>query len=251
MSVSTVIPVHVALVDKTLQQRVANLQEIVGALNASLTGEFKNAWNVRATVGAWLARTVPPNTWQVEVDDTLDEPGALGYHSDHHGQPYSKVVFTGSDTSITIDHEVKEMLADPMGSYMHQGRLPRGVEYKYKDFGLRHNTSYVHYLVEVCDPPEAFPYEVGGVLMSDFITRHWYDSKERPGVLYSHTGACKYPRQVLPGGYVSFCVGDFWYQVFADKHGMLEVSELGQFSSADFRTLREFTDHHARVYRNN
>jgi hypothetical protein len=60
--------------------------------------------------------------------------------------------------------------------------------------------------VEACDPCEAnnYGYQIQGTLVSDFITPHFYDSVETPGSPYSFTGAIKRPRQILPGGYISF-----------------------------------------------
>ena len=40
--------------------------------------------------------------------------------------------------------------------------------------------------------------------VSDFITPHFYDPVVTPGTRYSFTGAIKAPRQLLPGGYISF-----------------------------------------------
>jgi hypothetical protein len=47
-------------------------------------------------------------------------------------------------------------------------------------------------------------YQISGVLVSDFITPHFYDSVATPGSPYSFTGAIQRPRQILPGGYISF-----------------------------------------------
>jgi hypothetical protein len=76
-------------------------------------------------------------------------------------------------------------------------------------------------LVEVCDPSEAaqFGYSVNGVLMSDFYTPRYFDPIASNGVRYSFTDAISEPRQVLPGGYLSWLdpeTDDWWQETFFD-----------------------------------
>ena len=72
------------------------------------------------------------------------------------------------------------------------------------------------YLVEACDPCEAnnYAYEINGVAVSDFITPHFYDASVAANVSYSYTGSIKRPRQLLPGGYISYMVSEGkWQQI--------------------------------------
>jgi hypothetical protein len=59
------------------------------------------------------------------------------------------------------------------------------------------------YLIEACDPCQACSYDISGVLVSDFITPHYFEPHLLPGVRYSFTGAITAPRQVLRGGYLT------------------------------------------------
>lgn len=239
------LPVHVALVDETNTIGAQALAVVAGALNEQVARDFAPVWHVRATVGAYPK--APPNTWAIVIRERLDEPGALGYHTDAQNQPISYVMLT-PDWSVTCSHELLEMLADPWGNRMHGGRLPAGLEAKHADFGLRHDTSHVSYLLEACDPPEAVSYDIGGVAVSDFLLPGWYHANPDTHTAYSFAGGCRQPREVAPGGYVSWCVGDHWWQAFA-SHGALRVRDLGVFSRAEFGSVRAFTDHHARVFR--
>lgn len=243
------IPVHVALVDETGTINPSELGRVAGALNEQILHDFAPVWRVRASVGAYRAEDVPPHTWAIRIRRELDEPGALGYHTDDQNQPVSYVALT-PDWSVTASHELLEMLADPWGNRMHAARLPLNVE-DFEHFGLAHVSSRVHYLVEVCDPPEAVSYEIGGVDVSDFISHYWYRTNPPALGCYSHAGTCAQPRQVARGGYVSFCnqEGD-WFQVF-NWTGKLQVKDLGRFDRAEFGSLRAFTDHHARDFRAN
>lgn len=236
----TALPAQIALVDETGRLSLDTLARIAGAINEQIQRDFTPIWHARASVVAM--QNPPSGMWAVRIQKQLSEPGALGYHTDDHNQPVAYVELT-SDVSGTASHEILEMLADPWGNRLHGGRLPRGFEHRYADLGLKHETSHVSYLLEVCDPPEATNYDIGGVLVSDFIYPSWYHADR--GAQFSYSGACSHSRQVATGGYVSFCIGDHWYQV-TNWNG-LAFADLGTFSKADFASLREFTDYHARV----
>src|SRR5207247_9143315 len=64
----------------------------------------------------------------------------------------------------------------------------------------------VEYLVEACDPCQdgQFAYPIDGVLVSDFVTPHFYDAFETAGARYSSGGNVEGPRVILPGGYISW-----------------------------------------------
>lgn len=240
------LPIHVALVDETGSISPMRLAEVAGALNRQVTEDVAPVWHVRATVGYYPQP--PSETWTVRIRRQLDEPNALGYHTDELQQPVSYVMLT-DDWPATASHEVLEMLVDPWGNRLHGGRLPAGLEDHYRDFGLKHATSHVSYLVEVADPPEAVSYDVGGVALSDWISPAWYASTLRTHTAYSHAGTCTRPRMVAPGGYVSFHINGRWWQAFARHGAALQVRDLGRFDRSSWSSLREFTDHHARKAR--
>jgi hypothetical protein len=242
--VSYAIPVHVALVDDTKAIDHAQLVEVAGALNEQVQADFAPKWHVRATVGVY--DEVPPNTWGIHIQSKLDEPGALGYHTDQNHVPISYVMITDG-WPATVSHELLEMLADPWGSRLHRAGLPAGLEDQAQSLGLRTQHSYVHYLLEVCDPCEATSYEVGGVQLSDFLLPSWYRTNPALHPAYSFASGCQFAREVSDGGYVSFCVGNHWYQVF-NQQGKLNLSDLGVFDGST-ATLREWTDRKAREFR--
>jgi hypothetical protein len=244
---ASAMPVHVALIADPAVVDPHLLSEVAGALNEQVQSDFAPVWHVRATVGAYPAGG-GYGTWNVQVLADINEPGTLGYHSDEHNVPYA-VVQHDDNWPITASHEVLEMLADPFGSRMHTARLPFGLNLDYARFGLDHGSSRVHYLVEACDPCENGAYEVGGVTLSDFLLPSWYRTNPKLAATYSHTGTCAAPREVAPGGYVSFSNSSGeWFQVYADASGRLTYQSLGKFSR-EFASLREFTDHHARAGR--
>ena len=93
------------------------------------------------------------------------------------------------------------MLVDPMGN-----RLQTSRAIETSGNGVQDSTGEFDYLVEACDPCEAnnFAYSINGIAVSDFITPHFYDPVVASGTNYSFGGNIKAPRQVLPGGYISF-----------------------------------------------
>lgn len=238
------IPVHVGLVDETGQIPRRALARVAGALSEQVAADFAPVWHVRATVGVYEPDDATPGLWQIRIKRTLDEPDALGYHTDLNGQPISYVDDVPYWPSVA-SHELLEMLADPFGMRMHQARLPMGMNGHWRDLGLKHASSRVSYLLEVCDPPEAKSYEVGGVMLSDFLHPHWYRTNPPPNAIFSHSGILRYPREIANGGYVSFCVGHEWYQVF-NVRGNLQLSYLGRFDANDHISLRAWTDEHSR-----
>lgn len=239
------IPVHIALVDDTGEIHPQDLATLAGALNEQIQDDFAPIWKVAGTVGAYPK--APAGTWAVHIKKSLDQPGALGYHTDQNKQPIAYVELT-DDYPVTVSHETLEMLADPYGSRPHTAELPQGLAAQFDRFGLSGPAARVSYLLEVCDPCEATSYSVGGTRLSDFLLPGWYRTTPGQHVAYSHAGGCTQPRQVADGGYVSFAnpAGE-WYQVM--NEGSLHISDLGHFDASRYGSLREWTDEHARNHR--
>ncbi len=237
-------PAHVALIDETGQVSSGDLARYAAALNEQVQSDFGPIWNARAIVA--VATFKPVHSWAVRIKTQLDQPGALGYHTDELNQPDAYVELTDT-VSVTLSHELLEMLADAWGNRMRQAGLPNGLDPS--QVGLTAN-DLVAYLLEVGDPCESTSYNVLGVPMSDFILPTWYRSFISLGAEYSHAGGCTKPRQVADGGYVSFARQDgTWFQVF-NQGGSLQVSDLGKFSQGEGAcSLREWVDTKAREYR--
>jgi hypothetical protein len=235
------LPPTIALVDDTGSIDPDELTTVAGALGEQIALDFEPAWHVRANV--IVTKTPGPRQWAVRIQHDLDEPGALGYHVDKNGVPVSYVMLDDG-WAVTVSHEVLEMLADPWGNYTHSARVPDGVDHN--KIGLKHPATLVHYLVEVCDPCEAITYPVQGVELSDFILPAYYRSAIGGSYHFCHTGKLTLPREVFGGGYVSFARSDGeWFQVF-NRNGLLQVSDIGKFSLAEWGSTRAFTDFHAR-----
>ena len=106
-------------------------------------------------------------------------------------QPFALVEASRAWT-VTLSHELLEMIADPFGNRLIAATL-RG------DPARR-----VNYLVEVCDPCLSTFYPVNGVPVADFYTPHYFDPVRTEGTRYSFTGEIERPLQILEGGYVTY-----------------------------------------------
>ena len=227
------LPVQVALVSQTQRTEPQHVSHVAAALQKQATRDLAPLWGISATVDVFpTARSVPAGYAPVFVVD--DVKGAAGYHTDDHGQPFALVEYSDS-WSLTASHEVLEMLCDPWGSRTAPGRSPKPGQ------------GQVEFLVEACDPCEAsaFAYTINGVLVSDFITPHFYDPRLTTGARYSFTGAITKPRQVLDGGYISWWdpqSNHIWQLL---RFGQDEFKDLGEGSFGPTGTsLREFVDAH-------
>ena len=232
--------IQVGLVDKTGKLDSSLVESTAAALNIQVMRDLPQYWNVTATVRHLPnAKKIPAGVWPVFLVAQLP-PGEGGVHLDKKNQPYSLVIGTPDNDDWTIDasHETLEMLVDPYGNRLQSSR---GIKIVGK--GVEDTTAEFEYLVEACDPCEGnqYAYSVQGIAVSDFITPHFYDPVVTAGTRYSFGGNIKKPRQLLPGGYISFIdpQKDEWEQILF----LGETPELHTLGSADGqRSLRVFVD---------
>jgi hypothetical protein len=173
------------------------------ALNVQVTRDLPKFWNIDASV-EYLPdpHSIPQGVWPVFIVKELPE-GEGGFHTTQHNQPYAKVIGTpGSDEwTVYASHETIEMLVDPNGN-----RLQTATAIQITDDKIVDGVGKFEYLVEACDPCEAdaSTYTINGIRVSDFITPDFYNPNPSTAVQYSFNGTLTKPRQILPGGYISF-----------------------------------------------
>lgn len=116
------------------------------------------------------------------IEDTLDEPGVLGYHTDALGVQYMRVGARGWDSSTTLSHEFLEWEGDPTAAAwvpLPEGRL----------------RAWTHIAAEVCDPCQGDTYEVEveifgrkeRVRVSDFVLPSYFDVNGKRPFTYLDT----------------------------------------------------------------
>jgi len=234
--------IQIGLVDTTGAIDADLVHSAAAALNLQVTRDLPQFWPITATVMYLPSpKKIPAGVWPVQLVRTLP-PDEGGFHSDKHRQPYSKVIASKKDSTWTIDasHEILEMLVDPYGN-----RMQSSVAIEIVGGEIKDGTGQYGYLVEACDPCEdnRYAYTINGIAVSDFITPHYYDPVVTPGTRYSFTGAIKGPRQILPGGYISWVdtEKDEWQQLmYVDPSKPPTIQNLGKADST--KSLREWID---------
>lgn len=233
--------VKVGLVDTMGKVNPTTMAAAAAALNVQATRDLPQFWSVNAAV-SYLPdpNSIPQGVWPIQIVESLPK-GEGGFHLTNNNQPYAKVIYTpgGDDWTIDASHEMVEMLIDPNGNRLQTSTAIGIVGGNIKDI-----VGKFEYLVEACDPCEAnnYAYSIDGIMVSDFLTPHFYDLVAAPGVRYSFTGAIKTPREMLPGGYISYVdpQSDEMQQILWVDPGPPTLRNLGKVPP-DF-SLREFVE---------
>jgi hypothetical protein len=170
----------------------AQVEAAIPALQRQVSQDFKAYWDTDCSL-TYLPKDQPliPGWWQIVLTDNPDQAGALGYHEmTSQGTPLGKVfarldIRSGSSWTVTLSHELLEMLADPWINLCAQGSDGKV------------------YALEVCDAVEAdgLGYEIDGLLVSDFITPSWFEPTEADRVDFKRR--ISQPFEIAPGGYIS------------------------------------------------
>jgi hypothetical protein len=207
---------HVALVSLTTDVSSKELMQAAAAVQKQVTRDFTPLWGLRATVDAFEDLEDIPSDYHPVVlfadpeelvgsleraigtgltGDLVEqfEGGRLGgiHLNAFTRQPFALV--RGSDSwTVTVSHEVLEMVADPYGNRLIAATHPTDADIRVK------------YLLEVCDPCLAIWYPVNGIQVSDFFTPRYFDPVHNPAAFYSFTGSLQYPLQILEDGYLTW-----------------------------------------------
>jgi hypothetical protein len=159
----------VAILNRSSVASDVEIGAMMPALQMQVTRDFAPIWGCDANLVFCSKNTpAPKGSWQVGIFDNSDVSGALGYHDlTVDGLPFSKV-FWGTDLqynqkpSVTLSHEILEMLADP---------------YIATTVFTQDNTGVILYAMEVGDAVESddLSYGINGVSVTDFVTPRWFD----------------------------------------------------------------------------
>src|ERR1700761_2910444 len=113
-------PTVVIFNDPSSGEQDADVEKMTTALQLQVNNDFGPLWHTGATLQFVASTAKPPGgAWVVAVLNNSDQAGALGYHDlTPDGLPLGKV-FAGTDrqngehVSVTLSHELLEMLGDP------------------------------------------------------------------------------------------------------------------------------------------
>lgn len=232
---------QVALISQTTQVEFSALAIVAAAIQKQVNRDVRRYWAdlPESSVHAFEKLSdVPLGYWPIIIRDDIPYDAGGIHLNKANGQPYALVKYSAQWT-ITVSHECIEMLIDPSGNRTIAGD------------SVKPDQGRVIYLVEPCDPSERpnFGYSVNTVLVSDFYTPAFFDPVKTDGVKYSFTGAIRGPRQVLPGGYLSWYepVSSHVWQLFGpnDEGGYIDRGLL----PGGFESFRRFADTHSSDFR--
>src|SRR5947209_8790563 len=216
--------VTIAVLDERKVLQDSDVQPVVAALQKQVQNDFCPAWNVGVPSLVFVpqGQAAPEGAWQLVVLDDSDQAGALGYHDvTANDQPLGKVfakedINAGTSWSVTMSHELLEMLADPLINLtaLLQRTAKSGRIYMYED----------------CDPVEddSFGYTVDSVLVSDFVLPSWFVPGS-PGP-WDFQKKLSAPFELLPGGYIgvmSFSSRKGWTQIVAQEKEGGKMAPVG------------------------
>lgn len=214
-------------------QTDATIQRAVRAVNRQVEEDFMPAWG-----HGWRCRVDAPafDPIGLTVDQLSDEtpepvradgviymidqstlPGALGYHSINSVELPVGFVFTDliPEWSVTLSHEVLEMIADPTVNIFVPGPHPT-------EPGALALHSY-----EVCDAVERHSYLIDGVEVSDFVTPWYFSFGEGQGTRNDFLGLDLPSFGVLPGCHLGIVtVPDLEFEIVhgAQPQGRIRAS---------------------------
>lgn len=216
----------VVVVNETTLLSEVNAWTIAWALKYQVRWQFGPFWQIHSDV-KYLPKggTVPKNACILHLLDSIDEPGALGYHDEDGNEiPYGRVgVKTSQDAGVAPSecsaHECMELLAD--------------LHVNLTAFDSKSSRLYP---VEVCDAAEGGAYDLGdpygrktGILVSNFVLPRWFDNNTHSDAACDYRGMCKGPFSLGRGGYVSYSttLPPTWQQEFGEhaNHAWAEQDE--------------------------
>ena len=159
-----------------------DVQEAIRAVNRQIAEDFVPIWgNGRSLILhaasfnplelASLMQEPVRASGVVYLVDEATLPGALGYHDvNARDIPVGFVfVLNHNDWTVTLSHEVLEMIIDPTINLFAPGPHP-----------LDPNKTVLH-TYEVCDAVERTSYQIDGIELSNFLTPSYFTIGDAPG----------------------------------------------------------------------
>lgn len=193
----------------------STLAQLAAALQVAVDTALAPEWGCAATIK--ILDPAPPaaqleaalaGSWALLLMDTTSQADAEGYHLEGtDGEPrgfafVQTTVEAGDVPSVTISHELFELLCDPLTSLCVEG-----------------STAGKFWILEVADAVENSDFLVNGIAISNFVTRQWYNSTPPAGTTkFDYLGHLQAPFTLESGGYISWWTARTgWSQSFGSK----------------------------------
>jgi hypothetical protein len=244
---------HVAIVSLTREIPTRTILQAAAALQKQVTRDFTPFWGLRATVNAFEDLTSVPSDYRqvivfadpdelrgplesvvgeqqaAQLIDQFERGRLEGLHLQSLTREPFALVEASDIWSVTLSHEVLEMIADPYGNRLVAAAHPLNAPQRVK------------YVLEVCDPCQMMWYPVNGVPVCDFYVPRYFDPVEVPRSRYSFTGTLERPLHILDGGFLSWIdpTDSALYQLDGGSLEAVRIADLRQLarSTAPLRTI--------------
>ena len=186
---------QIAVINESTASSDADVQTRLPAFDQQWNKDLEPIWGVDAATFTFVPKNQTPadGTWWVVFLDDSDQANALAYHDlTDQGLPISKVFVKtiqadNASVSVGATHEICEMAVDPWLNSAYQ------------------DLQGVFWAGEVCDPVEddQYGYQIGGILVTDFVTPNWFAHQHAQGNidLKGHANAAF---EILTGGYAQY-----------------------------------------------
>jgi hypothetical protein len=216
--------------------RPQDFQVALSALRRQALEDFGPEWSVNATLRG-ITRKLKKGDAPIEgihdaiiyLGDSSKDPNggvadALGYHSANHANlPFGFVYLNvckeyGEDWTVTLSHEVLELLADPCAALTVAGPHPAKAG------------KSARYDLEVCDPTQGDTYFIDNVKVSNFVTKRYFDLPGGTPAKTNFLGLELKPFGVRPSGYLQY----------EDSHGSHQID--GERLSPQRKAARAMLD---------
>jgi hypothetical protein len=188
---------EIAVINQSTVVSSEEFQSAVDALQIQLNRDWYPMWRTTAQLIVCSPHTIiPAHAWRIQIQDSSDVEGALGYHEEDMFSTPQGLVFAkdserlGLNWTVTFSHELLEIMANPwVNLTVFDQTLPwAGRLYAY----------------ESCDAVQndAHAYEINGVQVSNFQYPAWFDVTPAPGAQFDYQNLCTRAFEILPGGYM-------------------------------------------------
>ena len=200
---------QIAVLNESTVISDADVKKMIPAFTSQWNKDLTSVWNVCDVAFTFTTKRKSParDSWWVVFLDEPDQGHALAYHDlTNEGLPISKVyvktiLADKFSLSVGASHEICEMAVDPWLNRAYQDQ------------------DGAFWAAEICDPVEdaEYGYEIGGVLVTDFVTPNWFRHGPFNGPIdFRHHAHEAF--QVLTGGFVQkFEPKSGWQQITGAK----------------------------------
>ena len=227
---------------------------VIRSINRQIRDDFEPYWSFGALLRLEGNATTKPSKQSfadmrgdaiLYLWDKTNVGNALGYHdANNKGIPYG-FVFTelakqlGEHWSVTLSHEVLELLGDAQANLLVQGPHPAKPD------------QIVFHWFEMCDAVQSESYDIDGVAVSNFVLPLYFTVDEQVGGRNDFLGRAYAGKKLQsfgtnPGGYIGFydpATGQ--HETFAktaDKKAQARLKAKGKAASGRGNLRKETND---------